>query len=135
MKKMFLAGLCLTLSSMAYSRNYDGCYQLATKGVMYPVLCLSGTAEEGIGGGNARLALFGTNTHILKECLKSSSISITQSTFEFIVNGKKELVLSNFSADGIDGDATIGSTKLKFFRFSKSTSQTYIDVAYREHCL
>lgn len=135
MKKLVLAGLCLTFSSFAFSRNYDGCYQLLDTGVMYPAICISGTIEEGIDGANARLAIFKTNTDTLLGCIRSTALNMDISKFEFIINGRKELVLSHFSEDGISGDAMIGKTKLQFVRLSEITAQPLLDSAYRGNCL
>lgn len=91
--------------------------------------------EEGIGGANVRLAIFATNTNRLQSCVLSSAVVMNNSKFEFIVDGKKELVLSNFSANGTDGTATIGNTKLTFIRLSESYSQPLKKSAAQANCL
>ncbi len=135
MTKFIFTLLFVSLSSFAHSRNYDGCYQLVDTGVMYPAICLSGTVEEGIGGSNARLAIFGTNTSSLKACLRSTSLVMDNSKLEFFINGKKELVLSNFSANGNSGDAKVGNTRVKFVRLNEVESRPLTDSAYRGNCL
>lgn len=135
MKTMMLIGTFLALSSHAFARSYDGCYQLLDTGVMYPAICISGSMEEGIGGANARLAVFSTNTNKLKACLRSTAISITNSKFEFIIDGRKELILSNFSADGKTGNAQLGNTRIKFVRLDERSSRPLTDSAYRGDCL
>lgn len=135
MKNILFALVALSTSTLAFARNYDGCYQLLDTGVMYPAICLSGTAEEGIGGANARLAIFGANTNTLKACLRSTALSMTQSKLEFIMNGRKELVLFNFSPNGQTGEAMVGNTKVKFVRLTSQESRPLTDSAYRGDCL
>jgi hypothetical protein len=106
------------------SPGFDGCYQLAVTGALYPKFCLQGTMEEGVGGSGARIAIFHTNTEDLIYCAKSTASSLDASGFTFEVNGVKELVLANTSSsNGMrEGDATFGHSTFKFFEFDSETT-------------
>lgn len=130
----FLFAFLVTLSVSASARSFDGCYQLFGNGALYPAICISGTTEEGIGGAGARLAIFEANTNRLVKCLLSDSLVMNTSRLEFIVNGKRELILNGVSKDGKSGTATVGKTDLKFSKLTETQARPLTDSAYRQHC-
>lgn len=130
---LFLSGV-FSMNTYASTSLLDGCYQMYLPGAMYPAFCLQGMAEEGIGGAGARLVIFSTNTSNISACLKSSSLSGTANSLEFIVGKKKEMVLSNIKSMGltIEGDATFGKTTLKFMKLGKQSEQQLLTVFYAQ---
>lgn len=123
MKSIF-ALLVLLASSVSFAEGMDGCYQLYTPGAPSSQICLMGTAEEGIGGGGAVLAMFGADSGDVAGCYVSSSISVSEDQFVFKAEGRDLLVLSNFrEEDGLLlGDAKVGRIELLFGKLSKSDS-------------
>lgn len=113
------------IPAQAGSLSYDGCYQLFMPGAMYPAFCLSGTAEEGIGGAGARMVIFHTNTDRVIACSSSSSLAEYGNTFEFIIAGRKELILRTLTFDPAIkmGDAVFGKTTLKYMQLDAATTK------------
>lgn len=56
----------------------DGCYQLYRPGSLYPTLCISGSAEEGINGAGVRIVAVGPNSDQVSFCRKTSSSGIVE---------------------------------------------------------
>lgn len=108
--------------------DFDGCFQLYQPNVMYPVFCLEGTTEEGVGGSGTRLVIFGTNTDRVVHCSKSSGTTMTAQTFEYLLNGQKELSLVGVSQNEgrLSGEAIFGRTVLKFIELDAETSQSLL---------
>lgn len=106
------------------SIEWDACYQLYMPNSMYPSLCLSGTMEEGIGGAGVRLAIFHVNAmDIIEACAVSSALAGSPDSLEFIVNGRKEVILKNVKKVGnrLEGDAVFGKKALKFISLDAET--------------
>lgn len=106
----------MPLSALGFS-DYDSCYQLYAERAVYPVICLNGSFEEGVGGARVRLTVFGVSSDRVKHCMTSTSVEFDDSKFIFEVNGIKELIFENIShtPNGLKtGDAVIGHTQLKF---------------------
>lgn len=114
--------------------NYDGCYQLFMPSATAPSFCLDGTNEEGIGGAGARLVIFRTNTDLITACAVSSALGVSENSFEFILNNKRELVLSEVKLNRfrLEGIATFGKTKLQFIQIDASTSKRLLSKFYDE---
>lgn len=117
---------CLSVilsSGICHAESFDGCYQLLDTGVMYPAICLSGTNEEGIGGSGARMAIFHTNTDELSACLHSTGLQISDEEFVFEIDGRRELVLNNFTRTQktLSGGAKVGSTQMQFVKLNDAT--------------
>jgi len=120
-----------TSAQTAPRLGFDGCYQLYLPGTMYPAFCLQGTAEEGINGSGVRLAIFGTNTDRLVQCLVSTSSGMTDTSFVFERNGKAEMTLQNVQTKNgrKEGDAIIGRTNLKFMEINSRDTDRLMNIA------
>lgn len=114
--------------------NYDGCYLLFMPSATAPSFCLDGTNEEGISGAGARLVIFRTNTDLITACAVSSALGASEDSFEFILNNKKELVLSEvkLNRSRLEGIATFGKTKLQFIEMDSTTSKRLLSKFYNE---
>ncbi len=62
-----------------YSLAGDGCYQMYRPNTAYPVVCISGSKEEGIGGSSATMVFVGPNSTNVSWCGKTTSIRISAS--------------------------------------------------------
>ncbi len=131
---LFAFVLALVAIESRASIDWDGCYQLYLPNAMYPAFCLKGTNEEGIGGASARIVFFGTNTDKISGCGLSSSLNSYTNSFEFIANASKQLILSEaeFVNSSLEGNATVGRTKLKFFKLDFRTSKRLLAKFYAE---
>lgn len=111
--------------------GFDGCYQLYMPGSMFPAFCLQGTAEEGIGGAGVRLAIFGTNTSRVVKCARSSASRMTENSFEFHLDGRKEMALTEVQIKNQRkaGFATFGSTRLNFAEFGAPETSRLLAIA------
>lgn len=121
MKRMI--GMLMVLGAMTSSsyasHDLDGCYQLYLPDTLFPVFCLQGTIEEGIGGAGVRLGVFKTNTSMLAGCSRSTKFGVEESgSYFYEVNDKKEMILSNVVEERgrLEGEATFGKTTLKFIQ-------------------
>lgn len=114
--------------------HFDGCYQLYLPSVMYPVFCLDGTNEEGIGGSGARLVIFHPNSSRVSACGLSTAVRSMTNSFEFYLQDKKEIILSDIASwdNGIEGNATFGSSTLKFIQLSQTTTKHLLSKFYSE---
>ena len=122
----------LAFASVAHADpGFDGCFQLYVPGAMYPAFCLQGTAEEGIGGSGARLAMFATNTDRLVYCSKSTLAKATVDSYTFELNGKNEMTLENVKdvSGRKEGDAIFGSTRLKFMEIDAGNTIRLLGIA------
>lgn len=133
--KKFLLSLALMAAPFSAAQaafNFDGCFQLVTRGAMYPAFCLSGTNEEGINGAGVRLVIFGTNTDRVIACGLSSSLGGSEDSLEYIQNDVKELVLSEVKESGgrLQGKATLGRTVLDFFQINQDDSSRLMQKFY-----
>lgn len=109
---------------------FEGCFQLYTTGSMAPAFCLGGVYEEGIGGGNVRMYMFGTNTDDLVVCSKSSTAGYTNDSMTFDTNEGRQLTIKDMKKDrgGVfSGTATVGRTILSVSKLS----QKYQDKLYK----
>lgn len=129
-----LFSVMFSMNVNASSSLLDGCYQMYQPGSMHPAFCLQGMAEESLGGAGVRLVAFKTNTSRIAACLKSSSLKGTANSLEFIVGKKKEMILSNIKYLGmtVEGDATFGSTTLKFMKLGKQSEDHLLAVFYEQ---
>jgi hypothetical protein len=128
MKTMLTAAALALVSTTALADSsrlgFDGCYDMYRPGSMFPSFCLLGTAEEGVGGSNVRLALFHTNTDQVTHCLRSDAVELTEDSFTFIVNNKKEMILKNVvEENGLkSGVVVLGKTVLNFLERDETTT-------------
>ena len=139
MKKVFavsqVIGLLMAVSfasqAKADANNYDGCYQIYMPGAAYNVICVQGTAEEGIAGSGARLAVLDAFGKAVDRCMKSSGIKITADSFVFESKGVAEFVMKNVKiADGLkEGDLISGKDQVLFRQISNKTSERFMKLA------
>ncbi len=109
--------------------DWDGCYnfyreaQPGVAGGLFPTVCISGSAEEGIGGAGVRLAAFASGQLIPASCMKSTSRSITGDSFTFVKDNRNELVLKNVKivSKAKQGDAVLGRTNLGFIEETRKS--------------
>ena len=115
------------------SMGFDGCYVLFEQGSLFPAFCLQGTTEEGINGSGVRLAIFETNTTEVIKCAKSSSLSMSDNTLSYEIDGKVALELTDVKLkdDLKVGKAKLGRTQLKFSELSAEKSKNLIRSANR----
>jgi len=123
-------------SQQFISKSWDGCYLLYATGSMYPVICLDGTEEEGIGGAGVRLVAFRTNTDRVADngCMKSTASAMTLTSFTFSKNGITEVVLTTKKVSGQkkSGEARIGRTNLFFEQLPEKETKHFIDQMYKQ---
>ncbi len=133
MIKLFFGLLTMLVGSQAFAvpTFADGCYQMYKPSTVYPVLCVSGSAEEGIGGSNARVGLIGPNSTEVAWCgstesIKNSSdkLSVTYSfdagtgIRKIILDGRyndewKSVIVGNVTIDEVAESEQI---ELEFFQ-------------------
>jgi hypothetical protein len=139
MKSILTTAIMTIASTAAFAESgrlgFDGCYVMYQPSVMYPAFCLQGTAEEGIAGSNVRLAIFGTNTDKVISCLRSDASAMTEDSYTFIVQGRKEMILKNvvINQDRKQGDVVLGRTELKFLELDNETTDRLMSIA-QESC-
>ncbi len=111
--------------------GFDGCFQLYQTSAMFPIFCLEGTAEEGIGGSGVRLVIFETNSDQVSHCSRSSGSAMTSSHFEFELNAMKEFSLDVLKTQNgrKSGSAVFGHTQLSFAQIDKLTSDQLMAAA------
>jgi hypothetical protein len=63
----------VSLASADELIGFDGCYQLYLSSSLYPVICISGSAEEGISGAEVRVVSVGPNSDRVGFCRKTTS--------------------------------------------------------------
>jgi hypothetical protein len=133
MKKLALFAMSLVSISQARA-GWDGCYQLVTRGVMYPAICFQGTEEEGIDGTGVRLFVFRTNTNTLDVCALGQVTRMTETEFTFEKNKIKEVVFTNF--DGQVANAMIDGfpSNVSAVRLSAESAGRLLENANSEAC-
>jgi hypothetical protein len=136
MTNLFTLGfVALTIASGSMASEtrlgFDGCYQLYKSQSMYPVICLQGTAEEGIAGAGVRLAIFGTNTNKVIKCATSSGSAMDFTSFTFMMNGKEELHMTvRQEQEGRkQGEVKLGKTVLDFSEVDDQNTDRLLDIA------
>lgn len=117
--------LLASIPSLSYALNADGCFQLYRPSVMYPIICVDGSNEEGIGGRGARVALVGPNSLVVRKCLLTKSIRFegtpeTNKTTFFFENSETVRFNGaiNPQSNNEEGTVTIGSTALNYVRLA-----------------
>lgn len=114
--------VAILFSKLAFAIGDDGCYLMYKPGVMYPVFCIMGSAEEGIGGSNATLVMFHVNSGQPEHCFKTSAISKDFATgvTSIYINDKVEMTLKEFNSkkEYREGEVQVGSTKLNYDEIS-----------------
>lgn len=131
MKKIVFIILVLSaqLSQAMYS---DGCFHLYANSASYPVICLTGTTEEGIGGMGAKLTVFQTNTDSILTCKKASQLAYSSQKEQLtvMINNQPQLIL-NFSSKspyGLrQGSAILNKTQLSFLELDLKTTQRFLN--------
>ena len=142
-----LAGVILAFGRAAFGANGDGCFQMYATGSLFPVICVAGSMEEGIGGRGVRVALIGPNSTRVNWCAKSTSMSIgtgelslNQNTYFF---SQSTGMLSvhfdgEISADKEEGSITLEEVKetttLKYVKLRNSDAKKLGNVFGSQKC-
>lgn len=134
MKKLFLLG-SIFVSSLGFAWTGDGCFLMYKNASIYPVFCLVGTEEEGIGGSNAKLVLFETNSDAPTNCSKTSSLSVdsTKKSLAIEVDDKLEMTLfykSPKSQKPRRGIVVVGHSEFNFEELSESRTEKFMSNIY-----
>lgn len=131
MKKLVFMMMILSaqLSQAMYS---DGCFHLFSNSTSYPVICLTGTMEEGIGGMGAKLTVFHTNTDKILTCRKVSQLVYNSQNEQLtaMINNQPQLILkfSSKSIHGLrQGSAVLNKTQLSFLELDLKTVQRFFN--------
>ena len=85
LQKFIFSFATMVIVSTAYAQASitDGCYQTFRPGSMNVVICVSGSAEEGLGGSGAQIAIVGPNGGDVLFCQKTSKISVDRNSTSF----------------------------------------------------
>jgi hypothetical protein len=138
----FAFATAFLFSSFSHAINPDGCFQMYMPSVMYPIVCVDGANEEGIGGARARVALVGPNSSQVKWCglttrirLGNDPVNRNQTTYYFDDStGKSEIRFDGAiepSSNLETGTVTIGSTTLKYMRLSEKHTKLALGYIYK----
>jgi hypothetical protein len=114
----------------AQSDGWDGCYQMHQPQKMSAAFCLSGTSEEGIGGGNALVMFFDPYDVAAGPflCAKSSRLEMPgPDSLRFLVNSGVLLTLNN-------GNVTSGKTTAQFSKLSTSSARGLMSAGQNSLC-
>lgn len=140
MKKLVL-GLALALGAHGYGLDTDGCFQMYLPSVMYPVICVDGSNEEGIGGAQARVSLVGPNSLKVNYCDHTSSIRYTgdrdtkKVTFNFAEPHDRTAIYMEGVVDPKsgreEGTIRIGKTTLNYLRLLPADTKRVLDAVYQ----
>lgn len=134
MRSMFV--LCsLFLSSLSFATGFDGCFQMYQVGAAFPVVCIDGSAEEGIGGASARLFFFETNTDVPFHCAITSRLTLNSlgNAIALDVDGKREMTMAVTGKNSQklrQGDVKVGKTSLKFTELNPTHTQRFLKNGY-----
>lgn len=128
--------LCsIFFSSLSFAVGSDGCFQMYTVGAMYPVFCLDGSNEEGIGGAGARLSFFKTNLDVPSDCFITSRLTtdLSGKNIDIDVNGKREMEI-HFNGKNEhnlrQGTVQLGKTELKFVEINSTHTSRFLKNLY-----
>lgn len=130
--------ILLAVPSFSFAINADGCFQMYLPSVMYPVICVSGSNEEGIGGRGARVALVGPNSLLVRSCSLTSSIrfegDVTKNKVTYFFDNGESIRFDgaiNPTTNREEGKVTIGRTTLNYMRLLPSDTQRVLDAVYK----
>lgn len=130
MIKAIFVTVSLLAAQTSLAMGFDGCFHMHTEGASAPVFCLSGTMEEGIGGSNAKIAMFRTNTDTPSHCFKTSGLRVDfdQNQLEVDINGRLEMTMKiqSTTAKGLrQGTTLTGKTKMYFLELDQKTTTRF----------
>lgn len=122
---------------MGLAINPDGCFQMVKPSVMYPVICVDGSGEEGIGGAGARVALVGPNSLIVRWCGLTSRLQMSgdvtknQTTYFFEAASDSIRFDGSVNENGTEvGTVTIGSSTFNYVRLTEEQTLEVLRAVY-----
>jgi len=122
--------LVLGFSNLALALDADGCFQTYQTSSLYPVICVSGSNEEGIGGRGARVVLIGPNSTEIAWCGVTTSLStvgsfaIDKNNFEFHFSPESGMLTIAFSGTASEDGRESGT--VQFNEVNSNVTLQYI---------
>jgi hypothetical protein len=123
-----------SFSSMGLSLNLDGCFQLYRPGSLFPVVCVDGAHEEGIGGSGARVSIIGPNSLEVHSCSITASIrineDITKNKTVYVFEDGETIKFNgtvNSSTNSEEGTIKIGNSEFNYTRLSQADAQPILE--------